>query len=338
MSQRRAARGSRLLPQVNWFLERSRKRTIHAFCSRLYRDPHRDVGRSILVAGVGRSGTTWLANVIASQLSCRIIWEPFNPQTVDEFSGFPDFLYRRRGSSDPELLSFATRVLEGAVRNSWVDREILRFRFDCRLVKVIRANLMLGWLRERFPELPLIFMTRHPCAVVLSRMQAQWGARDDLDALLAQPELAQDFLQSRTEEIDKAQSLEAQHALLWCIQHLVPMRQLQGERFLCLFYENLCLRPEEEIARIFGYLERPYRSSVFKILDTPSKTALSSSAIRTGEDRITNWARRLSPRQVGEILAVVESFGLGFLYSDSVLPQSDRLTKRNAESVSELQA
>ena len=36
-----------------------------------------------MVAGTGRSGTTWLAEILMNILNYRLMFEPFNPRKVD---------------------------------------------------------------------------------------------------------------------------------------------------------------------------------------------------------------------------------------------------------------
>lgn len=286
----------------------------------IYRDVNGDIGKSIIIAGVGRSGTTWLANMIASQLPCRIMWEPFNPHAVEAFSKFNDFQYLRTTDPAPELYNFARTVLRGDIRHNWIDREIGRILVDYRIVKEIRANLFLNWLHKSFPSVPLIFIVRHPCAVVLSRMEANWGANEDLRALISQSELMEDYLHDRWDIIEGARSTESKHAVLWAIQNLIPIKQFGHEHLSIVFYENLCLKPEEEIPRIFQIIGHEFRTSVYKHLDVPSRTTMRTSAVVTNDDKVARWKELLSGKQINDILSVVRDFDLEYIYGDQVVP------------------
>jgi hypothetical protein len=279
----------------------------------------------MIIAGVGRSGTTWLANIIASQLPCRIMWEPFNPHAVEAFSQLNDFQYRRTADPAPDLYAYAETVLKGSVRHKWIDREIGRIFMEYRIIKEIRANLFLNWLHSRFPDVPLLFIVRHPCAVVLSRMEANWGAGEDLDALLSQTELIDDFLYDKMDIISSARTIEAKHAVLWAIQHLVPIRQFHAGQLNTIFYENLCLQPEVEIPRIFQIIRHKYRDSVFKYVEIPSRTITRTSAPMTGDNKVTRWKKKLSQTQIRDILSVIRNFDLDYIYGDSFAPLAEAL-------------
>jgi hypothetical protein len=296
------------------------KRVLTTLFRRVYRDVNGDIEKSIIIAGVGRSGTTWLANIIASQLPCRIMWEPFNPHAVEAYSQFNDFQYLRTTYPAPDLYEYARTVLKGDIRHDWIDREIGRIFVDYRIIKEIRANLFLNWLHKKFPSVPLIFIVRHPCAVVLSRMEANWGADEDFDALMSQSELISDHLKDRLDVIENVRSTEAKHAVLWAVQHLIPIKQFQDERLNIVFYENLCIKPEQEIPRIFQIVGHEFDASVYKYLEVPSRTTMRTSAVVTGDNRVTKWKEKLSEKQIKDILSVIRDFDLDYIYGDQAIP------------------
>jgi hypothetical protein len=91
---------------------------------------------------------------------------------------------------------------------------------------------------------------------------------------------------------------------------------------MVVHYENLCARPQDEFARVFACLGADYRDSVFDRLAAPSMTARPGSVVVTGGDRLADWSKVLSARQVRNVLEVVERFGLSHLYGESAMPGS----------------
>jgi hypothetical protein len=296
------------------------KRTVNTICRHFYRELNHDINNSILIAGVARSGTTWLADLIRSQTPCRMMWEPFNPHKNDQYNKFPDFLYKRPSDSDPQLLEFATRVFNGDIRNKWIDREVDRLTFKYRLVKDVRINLFLYWLHENFPKIPLIFIIRHPCAVVLSRMISRWDVDDDIRAFLTQEKLVKDFLKNKLDLINNAKSIESKHAIIWAIQNLIPIKQFENSVLNLIFYEDLCTQPEIEIPKIFNMIGLRYQDTIFQQLNKPSRTIKKSSAVLTGEDKISRWKNVMTKDQIHNVLSIVEEMGLGYLYGSSLSP------------------
>jgi hypothetical protein len=296
------------------------KRLVRAFCSKLYRDKNRDIGNSILIVGTGRSGTTWLADMIASQISCRIMFEPFHSKQVHGFHQFHYFQYMRQEEKNNALYNFCQKIFTGDIRDSWIDRQVDHLNPRYRLIKDIRANLFLKWIAENFPQVPILFIIRHPCAVVLSRMKLDWATDTDIAPLLEQTNLVDDFLSDKMEIIHRSQTDEEKHAVIWCISHLVPIQQFIDSTLNVVFYENLCLQPEIESSKIFRVINFEYDDSVFEVIKQPSTTTVRSSAILTGENRVARWKKDLSSKQIDSIFSIVENFGLDHIYGDSDMP------------------
>ena len=85
------------------------------FCRHLYTDRNRDPNASILIAGSARSGTTWLADIIAQATSARIVFEPFHHEFVEDSRKFKAFPYRRVEVNDSELQNFCICLLAAFV-------------------------------------------------------------------------------------------------------------------------------------------------------------------------------------------------------------------------------
>jgi hypothetical protein len=319
----------------HWSRQRVRKWLVAPLYRQLYRDENGDLGRSMMVAGAARSGTTWLARIISSQLPCRVMFEPFHSRLVQDYAPFHYFQYMRPESSNDALSAYCQRVFSGAIRHRWIDREVGTLTPRYRLIKEIRANLFLKWIHEQFPQVPLLFVLRHPCAVVLSRLELGWDTDGDIAPFLAQDELLQDFLADKRDVIGGARTPEEKHAVIWSISNLVPLTQFAPGQLPVVFYEQLCTRPYEEVERIFGALDHSYSSSVFETLQRPSTTATSSSAVIHGDNRVTRWQQALSARQIDDILTVVEAFGLGNLYDESPMPRPDALKSHYYEPLRE---
>jgi hypothetical protein len=304
------------LEPANWRWRRLYRRLIHKTCSRIYFDTDRAIGKSAMVAGTARSGTTWLAEIIASQHPCRIMFEPFHSRQVSAYREFNYFQYLRPTEENSALFSYCQKVFSGDIRHSWIDRQVEHVLPKYRLIKEIRANLFLSWMHNFFPEIPILFMVRHPCAVVLSRMQLGWATDEDINSFLCQPRLIDDFLSDHLDVIKGATTPEEKHAVIWCVSNLVPIRQFGPGSLNTVFYEKLTRYPMAEIPKIFQLLNHSYRDEVFAMVDRPSITSRSIN----GNKRDNHWKSRLSLRQIDKILAIIERFRLDYIYGDSSEP------------------
>lgn len=298
------------------------RRLYHRLISHLYRDTNGDSRRALVVAGTARSGTTWLAEMIAAPLACRILFEPFHPGKVQAFSHFDYFHYERPFTDNAPLYTYCDTVLRGAIRHPWIDREASVLRPDYRLIKEIRANLFLKWMQQHFPHTPILLILRHPCAVVASRLQLQWATDSDIASFLRQPPLVEDFLADKLELIAQARSAAAKHAIIWCISNAVPLQQFAPGELPIVFYEHLLTQPEMVLTAVFQQIGVPLDpESVSQLTRRPSATSKKHSAVMTGANPLTQWQKQLSASQIEDVLAVVAAFGLDTLYNDSPMPR-----------------
>jgi hypothetical protein len=256
------------------------------------------------------------------------MFEPFHPLKVKAFRPFHYFQYMRPLDQNAHLEAYCRTVFSGQIRNRWIDREVNQLKPQYRLIKEIRANLFLKWIKTTFPQIPIFFIIRHPCAVVASRLNLSWATDADIEPFLAQPELVQDFLRDKLDIIKQAGSLEEKHAIIWCISNLIPLHQFQADEFCLVYYEQLCQQPEVELGRILQSLGLDVQSANFDALDLPSMTSVGTSALVTGNDPISGWQKSLSSQQIAKILAIVEAFGLGHLYGHQLTPRVDMQEKR----------
>jgi Sulfotransferase family len=308
------------LKRLTFWSRKFYRRAIQLVGSHFYLNPNPDACRSILVAGTARSGTTWLADLIASQFPSRILFEPFNPDLVSDYSRFHYFQYMRPGTENPDFYAFAQKVFTGEIRNRWIDRQNERIISKFRLVKEIRANLALKWLHDNFPEVPILFIIRHPCAVVLSRIELGWATDNDIGPFLSQPQLVEDYLGPYLDLICSAGNVEEKHAVIWSVSNIVPLKQFTSNEVKIVYYENLCTQLEIELPGIFEAIGYEYSGRLDSSRDRPSQTTRLASAVVTGTDKIEHWKKKLTHSQIDNILRVVQAFGLDHLYGESTLP------------------
>lgn len=280
-----------------------------------------DQSRSIILAGSGRSGTTWLGNIIAANRMVRVIFEPFDHRRVPEASPFPLFAYARYDDLRAEWIPYARNVLSGNVQNDWVDRERIDVLTRRILVKEIRANLMLGWLHHNFGP-RIVYITRHPCAVVLSRMRLSWQTH--IDELMGQPQLVQDFLLPYEEIIRRANTDLQKQSVMWAIENLVPLSQISHYPWIRCTYEDFGQDPKGETRRLLRGLDMRYTPLTSRAIQKISRVTRSDSAVRTTRNKLSAWQTDLSTSEINEILTIVHDFGIT-LYDDDPMPRGQLL-------------
>lgn len=269
-----------------------------------------------VVAGVARSGTTWLADVLAAGRRARVMFEPFHAQRVEGYRQFEYLQYLRPDTDDPALLAFAENVLRGRIRHpAWIDQNADHLFPRTRVIKDVRICLFLRWLTEHFPDVPAIFVVRHPCAVVASHLGLEWSVEQDFRSILAQPQLIEDHLTSHSDWMHGLRDQVDMLATIWSVENLVALRQLRGSNVPVVFYENLVWHPDRALPVLFPSIGREFDPAILRGLNRHSDTVFKGSPLYSGEDPTTAWKRRLTEEQIGRVLEIVERFGLGHLYS-----------------------
>jgi hypothetical protein len=282
----------------------------------LYVDLGRDHRTSVFLAGSGRAGTTWVSEIINYRGEYRYVFEPFHPGRVDAFKNFKSKQYLRPDDRREEYLGPARKVLTGGLRSRWTDRFHRKFVARRRLIKDIRANLLLGWMRANFPGMPIILLLRHPCAVVASRLALGW--KDNLYETMEQGELVEDFLRPMEPEIRGARDAFERHLFLWCIENYLPLRQFaQGEIHLA-FYENFLVHPDEEIYSLFSFLGKDFDERVYPTLKRASPLGRKDAGSETTS--VDAWRRRISEAQLERATEIQGLFGLQRLYGGRTMP------------------
>lgn len=288
-------------------------------------DYNNDLRGSVFLAGIGRSGTTWVSEIINYDGDYRYIFEPFHPHRVGAVQDFAYHQYLRPSNRDPRFLRPARVILSGRIRNRWTDAYNRKIFSKKRLIKDIRANLMLKWLHDNFPEIPIVLMFRHPCAVANSWIKLGWereslGTRTNIETCLCQKELVEDFLTPYMDHLGHAGDSFERNVFFWCIQNYVPLKQFNHGEIHLVFYENFCVKPRDEISRLFRFLNIPVEEKVYANLSRPSYLSSRTSAIRTGENLIEGWRKQVSPGQIQRALEILKLFKLDGIYSRETMP------------------
>lgn len=289
------------------------------------------------LAGSGRSGTTWLGQVLAAPRGNALMFEPLRfwlerspPDLTPPILGATERPYFRPDTPVPSWERHVDRILRGSgfTRRSLFsatradDRPAALWRVltgKRLLIKEIRSNLMVGWLARTF-GLRVVLLLRHPCATVASQARLGWGTkRKVIDALLEQPELVQDHLKDDLERLDSGalDTTAARLAARWAVENRVALAMAASDdRILPVAYEDLLVRPRPELERIFSFLGwEPNQPDWRRVLSAATTSGAGASAA----ERLRSWRAKLSPRDAARVLDVVRSLGVD-VYDEDDLP------------------
>lgn len=297
----------------------------------------RRTGTPLILAGTGRSGTSWLLDVFSLLWQYRPIFEPLHTQQVPEAREFVR-LYLTEEDIHLSLKKLLEKVFWGKPENAWIrwmhmgitmntplPRKTLQYVYNLpkyrfwakkRVVKLINGNLLLEWLQKNF-DVNIIFVIRHPCAVVASQKKMGWAA--GLECFTRQEKLVNDYLAPFLPLLNSVKSLTENFMLRWCIENYVPLSQARKGRIkiLPLFYEDMVMNPVEKLREILGNLQYP-APEIERFCNKFSKRQ------KPRRESLTKWQKNLSEKEISTILDYAKKFGLSF-YGEGELPDKTKL-------------
>jgi hypothetical protein len=284
-------------------------------------DRDRDPRHTLLIAGSARSGSTWLAEIVAEALHGRLIFEPLrrDDATLARTVGFGH--YTDPDAGEPDVADALARVLTGRLRSQWSDQyNAVRFP-KRRVVKEIRANNLLPWIARHYPQTPIVYLLRHPLPSASSLVDLGWPTR--LDQFLAQDHLMQGPLAPFRAIIgdvvaDGDPFLE--FVLRWCLENIVPITMLARHQAHVVFYEQLVDAPQAEIDRLAGYLRRfgpgawALTHEPIDAVTRPSHTNYRGTDLTMAGSGHRDHSPDVSPVTVARAREIVAGFGLDRVY------------------------
>lgn len=293
-----------------------------------------------LIAGSGRSGTTWLLDALATANRMRPVFEPLHPRVslIGERYGHralaPDELH-------PELQVFLENVCAGSRERLWTQyrcqphflvpsRAELRTITEVKelahrwrkflkeapglammatrrepIVKCIWANLMLGWL-SRQCGFRIVLVVRHPGAVTESELRNAWSAKSALDRFRNDTSLHEITNGRYQDLLERNLTPIEELAVQWLIENQWAIETAPANGVTVVFYERLKSLQDSEWEQIQRALDLP-RLPDAAILSRPSQqTAPKGSGIHASTTGRARWQRALTHEQMSQIQEILD--------------------------------
>ncbi len=285
-------------------------------------------GPPIFVTGTHRSGTTWVAKMLAVP-GLWYMHEPFNPNK----DIWPEaFTYVRPPERNVEVDRVMENILGGGLRQAahapyvdhpWMPLRLFRPPMRRLMIKDPLACLLTAYLVEHF-DLQTLVLFRHPCGFVASITRLGWPTGGFLRDFLQRPELMGAHLApfaALMERYSRDTGVKAA-AVLHGVLNVVLWDTIQdrGVRWIC--FENLCESPLEKFQELFTWLRLPYSEDVKLRHMTLCLTGSFSpndyhphAVARNSQAMADSWKRQLSVQQVSQIREIWSQFAIP-LYDD----------------------
>jgi len=248
----------------------------------------------IIIGGFGRSGTTWLSDVISKCLGGLILFEPFHPAV---FSSSEEFIYSEDISID-QIRKHLDFLRAHCPTNPWILRNHLNSPLDSHSsafleyvwsnskilgYKTIRGNHCLDRLSKVSNKSKIIYIYRHPFAVLSSiNKRARfwedvgWNTHKELFFKRAlQASLFDE--QTRIQLHDIVLGLRSKNEniiTMWALSLMISINEVELADGHIISYEELYMEPYEHVKKLLGYLGVEGKSIHPSYFFTPSMTSL----------------------------------------------------------------
>lgn len=284
-----------------------------------------DEFRKIWLIGDGRSGTTWVSNILNHHGSYRLLFEPFHPIKVPEMSFLSAHEYLHESVEHLRLEAAVRDVFSGTFNHPRVNQPRSRTQPLGVVVKDIFANLFSYWAYRNFLGIRPILLIRNPFAVAVSKLsKAQWSWSNNPSDLLNQNALFSDFLHEKEDLIGAVIAQKdpfLNQLLTWSILNYVPLTQFAEQELCVTFYEQVCLQPELELDRMQTFVGQHYDINLDdRLFDRVNKLNQTSNNMALEESALAKWRKELSVSQISSGLDVLDIMGLADLYADKLVP------------------
>jgi hypothetical protein len=285
------------------------------------------VKEKVWVIGDGRSGTTWLSELINYDKRYRYIFEPYHPDRRREMHSQELFKYMRGGLSDQNLEDFTHRLFTGQIFTSASSVDAGNSLCPQRiLIKDIFTHLFAKWVLSKVEGIKLIIIVRHPFGVALSKKNFQsWTWMREPVSFLANPDLYEDYLHAFEAVITRARGDFEKQVTIWAVIHYIMFQMLDKDDYHLVYYENLCCQPEKELSAIMSYLGQDDTAVVeaIKNVDRVSGTSSVEEVGNRGRLNYTSWRKQLSDNEFESGMQILRSFMLDEIYDRDFNPITD---------------
>ncbi|WP_461599627.1 sulfotransferase domain-containing protein [Winogradskyella sp.] len=277
----------------------------------------RSFNKHIIIAGSARSGTSWLAEIIALQFRYRLLFEPEHEYQTQEGHLICDkFISKQVLQKEQE--EYFRRVFRNKIDNDWI-AQISNRKFKMHLwpfipkkyvIKFVRCNLSAHFMSSYF-NIPLLFIIRNPYDVILSQNRVKFNWLYNLNHFKRQKPISE-VLDSKYNfnwnAVDTYTEIEIL-ALRWCLENKVvfDLHETDNSNFTIVKYEDL-----KSDINLFYDLCKTYDlkplSNLEELYGRPSSKTHPKSEIRN----VSKEKKDADEQALSQIEGVLKRFGVDY--------------------------
>jgi len=288
---------------------------------------------TLVISGTPRGGTTWLMEILETLPGYKSIFEPLNKVWYPEVKriGIPYDPYIPSEEEFQKLKIYFEEVFTGKVASffphiQYIYPKTILHRILAKniVVKFVRANTILPWMASNFNLRAIYFIIRHPCATIASQIESGVYPKINKDIFLKEISKTPYIYENKdiVKKLEKIDSKIELLAAIWSFEQFIPL-SLHKASWYTVVYEKLIMDWGKELEKIFDYINEAVPKKAYEKRRIPSIVTIDKSYIGT-KKQLEKWKKKLSKRQIENILRVTRWFGMDF-YDESIEPDYDAL-------------
>ncbi|MCS4194431.1 hypothetical protein GGP50_002657 [Salinibacter ruber] len=312
------------------------KKLIFSYLTTLSRG---ESSQTILLASVGRSGTTWLGNILSALDGYKMLNEPLRPENPTEYEA----RYRHRPYVEENEVA---PCLKEKLENAFTGQVPRSYKWDFRsqgrigillehiwnrnvVVKSTRSLRLLPWIHRTFDLKGTVILIRHPCAVVSSMLKSGGWGYDRLEQNgvstfdQAVGEQAPASISERLRsDIEGTSTNPEILAHMWALDYHVALNHHENtERQYShlVTYEHLLTEGRRCIRDLCTFLGEEPTEEMRAQLNRPSRTASDQLSTEDTTRQLRKWRDHLDEKTVDRVLSIVHSYDID-MYGPDPMP------------------
>jgi hypothetical protein len=296
---------------------------------------HREAKLPIFLFSSARSGSTWLMEMIYSEIGLKYINEPLEKKNIDFYNMLPiKHRWNYLSLNSEEQKVFIDYFTDSHKTKVFGPRNIFSSDFNFftnrRIFKIIRANSLIEWFDDNL-EGQIIYLIRHPIAQSLSCIAQNHHC--EIYEYLQDKGFQNTYLNQNQVDLirkiwEKGTEIE-KFVTEWCLDNIVPLRRISKHpNWIVLSYEKLVLEPIKNINLIQKRLNLTNCKKMYTKIKKPSKTTNSRnlSTVKdikegVGEKIVSKWRRKVTLKEEKNLFAILGEFNIDVYQKGIDLPK-----------------
>lgn len=279
--------------------------------------------KQIFVLGDGRSGTTWVSEVLNFDGKYLEFFEPFHGRRYLNVSN--DRLYPIE--NDLDKLGLRTFKLEDYARMTEDFAGMQKpsgIALSGSLIKDISSYLILPKIQDHRRR--NVLLIRNPLSVAMSKEgYGKWQNESDINNLMSHSNELQK-LGAKCLEKNMVSTKFLEYVFVWCLIHRIILPAIEKFEFFTIFYEDLLRDPEQSFEELFYYLghQKKFtknRSEIMTCVNKRSKTTTRDNRIKVNLVNEQPWNGQKSDHEISQAYDILKTFELYDIYMESVTPK-----------------